>query len=137
LFREGEEYNLNQRQKVADFNRGTNMFNIQNELQAKLAGRNDDINLLKAANENEIRALAMKQAIDQNRGNLISGDLTNLFQTLGDIGWEANQGYWNNALINSGYYGTPNESMYDIAYGRRKAACGGKLSRKKKRGLTI
>ena len=34
LFREGEEYNLAQRQKVAEFNRATNMYNSEADLKA-------------------------------------------------------------------------------------------------------
>lgn len=133
LFREGDEYNLAQRQKVAEFNRGTNQYNSTLDMQAQEINARKNERLAAALLNNKYRSLAMKQAIDSQRDQNISLALTNLFNNLGDIGWEAKQGYWNNALINSGYYGTPNASMYDIAYG----ANGGKLKRKKKRGLTI
>ena len=134
LFREGDEYNLAQRQKVAEFNRGTNQYNSTLDMQAQEINARKNERLAAALLENKYRSLAMKQAIDNQRDQSISLALTNLFNNLGDIGWEAKQGYWNNALINSGIWGTPNASMYDIAYG---AAKGGKLNRKKKKGLTI
>jgi hypothetical protein len=133
LFREGDEYNLAQRQKVAEFNRGTNQYNSTLDMQAQEINARENERLAAALLGNKYKSLAMKQAIDNQRDQSISLALTNLFNNLGDIGWEAKQGYWNNALINSGYYGTPNASMYDIAYG----ANGGKLKRKKKKGLTI
>ena len=133
LFREGDEYNLAQRQKVAEFNRATNQYNSTLDMQAQEINARNNERLAAALLGNKYKSLAMKQAIDNQRDQSISLTLTNLFNNLGDIGWEAQQGYWNNALINSGIWGTPNASMYDIAYGAK----GGKLNRKKKKGLTI
>lgn len=134
LFREGDEYNRAQRERVAEFNRATNQYNSTLDMQAQEINARKNERLAAALLENKYRSLAMKQAIDSQRDQSISLALTDLFNNLGDIGWEAKQGYWNNALINSGIWGTPNASMYDIAYG---AAKGGKLNRKKKKGLTI
>jgi hypothetical protein len=138
LFREGEEYNLAQRQKVAEFNRGTNQYNSEADLKAQMFNNESKDKTFAKVLEAKKEALKMKQAIDQARNVAIMANATNLFQGLGDVGYEAEQRYWLNALANSDVFGTPNESMFDIAYGRRRrhAANGGKLNKRKK-GITI
>ena len=137
LFREGDEYNLAQRQKVAEFNRGTNQYNSEADLKAQMFNNESKDKAFAKVLAAKEEALKMKQAIDQARNASIMANATNLFQGLGDIGYEAEQRYWLNALANSDIFGTPNESMLDIAYGRRRhAANGGKLNKRKK-GITI
>lgn len=131
LFREGEEYNLAQRQKVADFNRGTNQYNSTLDMQAQEINARANMAKAEALLNNKYRVLGMKQAIDNQRDQNISLALTNLFNNIGGIGEDYTQKYWLNALINSGVFGTPNESMRNIT------ANGGKLNKKKKKGLTI
>lgn len=85
LFRQAEEYNLGQREKVATFNRATNMFNAENELKAQIANReNAKIRVDAAA-----RAAAIRDQVDARIGAARSANLTNLFNSLGDIGREA------------------------------------------------
>lgn len=97
LYRQGEEYNLAQRQKVADFNRGTNMFNSQEDLRAQM------INAQTAAQRASIiqNALTQAAALKLGEKNRIqearSLNLTNFFDNLGNIGWEA----VNRNMINS------------------------------------
>ncbi len=104
LYRQGEEYNLAQRQKVEEFNRGTDMFNSQEDLIAQ------QINSAIAAQ----RAQFLQQAItgkaaavlyEKNRlRQNLSTSLTNFFDNLGDYGWEA----YNRNMINGNkalYYG--------------------------------
>jgi hypothetical protein len=112
LFREGEEYNLAQRQKVAEFNRGTNQYNSEADLKAQIANAElmkDKANLSLAY---KAKALGMKQADDQAYQNALMDNLTGLFQGVGDIGWEA----VNRNMINSNlglYYGMkPNGELY-------------------------
>lgn len=135
LFREGEEYNLAQRQKVAEFNRATNQYNSQADLTAQQA--NARLNAAKAEMllNNKYRTTAMKQAIDDARANTIAANLSGLFDSLGGIGTEAQQKYWMNGLINSGWAYTPSEDML-AAWGYPRA-CGGKMNRRKKKGITI
>ena len=85
LSRQAEEYNLGQRERVATFNRGTNMFNAENNLKAQIANRENAKIKVDAA----VRAAAMRDAIDQRVGAAKSANLTNLFDSLGDIGREA------------------------------------------------
>lgn len=89
LYREGKEYNLAQRQKVADFNRGTNMANMEADLKAQMANAEMDrakTNLLLDA---KIKSLGMKQAGDAQWDANLATNLSGLFNNLGDIGWEA------------------------------------------------
>ena len=97
LYREGEEYNLAQRQKVADFNRGTNMANMEADLKAQMANAEMDrakTNLLLDA---KIKSLGMKQAGDAQWDANLATNLSGLFNNLGDIGWEA----MNRNMVNS------------------------------------
>lgn len=84
LAREAEEYNLNQRQKVSEFNRGTNMFNTESAMRVAQINKMND--------EYRMRA-KMAEAEMRNREDIISAqaksaNLTNLFNSLGDVGRE-------------------------------------------------
>lgn len=85
LFRQAEEYNLAQREKVAAFNRGTNMFNSEQGLKAAIANRERD----KARIDALVKAAALRDAVDSRVGAARSTNLTNFFNSLGDIGREA------------------------------------------------
>lgn len=85
LFRQAEEYNLAQREKVAAFNRGTNMFNSEQGLKAAIANRERD----KARIDALVKAAAIRDAVDSRVGAARSANLTNLFDSLGNIGREA------------------------------------------------
>jgi hypothetical protein len=85
LFRQAEEYNLGQREKVAKFNRETNTFNAENELKAQIANRENARVRVDAA----ARAAAIRDQVDARVGAARSANLTNLFNSLGDIGREA------------------------------------------------
>ena len=119
LYRAGEEYNLDQRQKVADFNRGTNMFNSEADLKAQMANaemERANANLLLDA---KMKALGLKQAEDQAWDTSLAANLTNLFDNIGNIGWEAA----NRNMINSNlglYYGIDgnNNLYYKSAYNK-------------------
>lgn len=96
MARQAEEYNLAQRQKVADFNRATNMFNSEGFLKAQQANQGASEVRMRAAQA----AAAMRDAIDQRVGAARSANLTNLFNNLGDIGWEE----FNRNMVNSSPY---------------------------------
>lgn len=84
LFRQAEEYNLNQRERVATFNRATNMFNSEQDLKAQ--------QLNQGAHEARIRAAAeaarLRDAAIARASAGRSANLTNLFNSIGDIGRE-------------------------------------------------
>lgn len=85
LYRQAEEYNLGQRQKVAEFNRGTNQFNAENDLKAQMANIDNNSNKVKAA----IAAAELKDKINARTSAAKSANLSNLFNSIGDIGREA------------------------------------------------
>lgn len=85
LARQAEEYNLANRLKTAEFNRGTNQFNSEMDLKAQMANnQNASIKLDVLA-----KAAAIRDAIDARIGAARSANLTNFFDNLGNIGWEA------------------------------------------------
>ena len=96
LARQAEEYNLAQKQKTAEFNRSTNMFNSEGLLKAQQANQGASEVRMRAAQA----AAALRDAIDQRVGAARSANLTNLFNNLGDIGWEE----FNRNMVNSSPY---------------------------------
>jgi len=81
-YRQGLEYNEAQRQKAAEFNRGTNQFNAQQYMQA--AAQNAQ-NRAQAANL-IASAAQMREAIDNAYGASQSANWTSLFNNLGNVG---------------------------------------------------
>lgn len=130
LARQAEEYNLAQRQQVETFNRATNQYNSEGALKADIANAE---NRLKTANlrmESTIAGAKMRQAAKDASDLARSTNLTNLFDSLGNIGWEE---YQRNAIESnpalSGYY---QSRTGNIGYNPRRAK-GGFLTIKKKR----
>lgn len=89
LARQAEEYNLNQREKVAAFNRGTNQFNSEMGLKAAMANQEARSRAKSARYTGVLQAMNMKDTVDARRAASKSANLTNLFNSLGDIGKEA------------------------------------------------
>ena len=85
LYRQAEEYNLNQRKAVEEFNRGTNTFNSEMALKAAMANQ--------AQSKNRADLLTKQVIMDAedklNREKAISANATSLFNSIGDIGNEA------------------------------------------------
>ena len=101
LAREAEEYNLNQRQKVEDFNRSTNMFNSEGSLKAQTANQANYERKLRAI----MAASEMRQQADMLSSQGKSANLTNFFDNIGNVGREAfsqNQVNWE---IDKGLHG--------------------------------
>lgn len=89
LYRKAEEYNQAQRQAVANFNRGTNQFNSESDFKAQAA--NAELNKAKAALlfDAAVKSNTLRQAEDQTTNTAKATNLTNLFENIGNIGWEA------------------------------------------------
>ena len=84
LARQAEEYNLNQRKEVEAFNRGTNQFNSEMLLKAAMAQQaNDKLRLQARTAQAQLRDQADARSSAGRAANL-----TNLFDSLGDIGRE-------------------------------------------------
>lgn len=105
LFRKAEEYNLEQRAKVADFNRATDMFNAQQELAVARANQAERRQADAAYAAGIAQAEALRQRAQQYSDTARSTNLTNFLQGLGDIGNENEQRNWLKTLYASGYFG--------------------------------
>jgi hypothetical protein len=80
-FRQGDLYNRNDALQVAEFNRGTNSTNSELDKAAQIYNSSNGLKLAVAEAE-------MREKIDNARAAAIAGNLTNLFQSIGNIGKE-------------------------------------------------
>lgn len=136
LARQAEEYNLAQRQKVEEFNRGTNITNSQGFLQADIANQKALAESRNYALKGTLAAAQMRAAERQKTESNKSLNLSNFLQSIGDIGWENEQKNWRNAMYLAGAFGGKANDDSEYLMGlRRKGSKGGKL--KKKKGLTL
>lgn len=125
LYRQADEYNLAQREKVANFNRGTNMANSEMGLKASIANRERDKAMIDAAT----KVGTMRESIDARIGAARNANLTNFLDNLGNIGRESATMNMINTLP-SLYYGIgPNMGV--LYKGARSK--GGFITIKKKR----
>ena len=135
LARQAEEYNLAQRQAVETFNRGTNMANAEMGLKAAMANQEAALKARSSRLSGVAQAMAVRDAVDARRGASMSANLTNFFNSLGDIGREEVMKAWineNPALyyaISTGGAGT----SYKGKKKEDKKAKGGYLTIKSKR----
>jgi hypothetical protein len=88
LARQAEEYNLAQRQKVAEFNRGTNMFNTEGMFKADTANQATKMQARSTLLQGTMQAERLRQAARQQLAAERSANLTNLFNNIGNIGRE-------------------------------------------------
>lgn len=88
LARQAEEYNLAQRQKVAEFNRGTNMFNTEGMFKADIANQAAKMQARSTLLLGTMQAERLRQAARQQLAAERSANLTNLFNNIGNIGRE-------------------------------------------------
>lgn len=88
LARQAEEYNLAQRQKVAEFNRGTNMFNTEGMFKADIANQAAKMQARSILLQGTMQAERLRQAARQQLAAERSANLTNLFNNIGNIGRE-------------------------------------------------
>lgn len=133
LYRQAEEYNAAQREKVATFNRGTNMFNSEGFLKADIANQEAAAKASAASLSGIAQGARLRESIDQARGASISANLTKLFDNLGNIGWEA----YNRNMLRSNkglYYGAGRNGWgYYKGKDEEGSAFGGPLTYKRKR----
>lgn len=88
LFRQAQEYNQQQRERVEGFNRQTNMYNSEGRFRADAANQQSR----QADNERRLRAASaaaqMRQSISNTDRARRDANITGLLQGLGDIGYE-------------------------------------------------
>lgn len=106
MARQAEDYNQALRERVAGFNRQTNMFNAQQDLQAQTANAQAimDINKMRLAQAEEVAKLS--QAARDSYNARRSNNLNSFINNLSSIGWEDTQ----REMINSN-----NALYYDLS----------------------
>lgn len=107
LTRQAEDYNMNLRQKVADFNRATDMFNSQQSMQAQNTNASFLDNATKLRLGQMESAAKMRQLARDSYNARRSNNLNMFVNNLGNLGWEA----VNRNMINSNpalYYALSN-----------------------------
>jgi len=120
--------NRQNEQQVAQFNRGTDQYNSQGLFNESVYNQRAGMQ----AGHYGLTAAQLRQAERQRRNAAISADLTNLFQGIGDIGWEnmnANMVNMNPAL----QYQINLRGNRNAGETTHKAKCGGMLTKKKSR----
>ena len=145
LARQAEEYNLAQRQSVEQFNRATNQANAEMNLKSALANQEAELKAKSARFNGIAQAMSMKDNIDARRGASISANLTNLFDSLGNIGIDTMNRNDRDMLIKAGVFGTLSEKPqgwsdkrwedYKKVINGEEYSKGGKL-KKRRGGLT-
>lgn len=145
LARQAEEYNLAQRQQVEQFNRGTNQMNSEMGLKAAMVNQEAALKSRSSRLSGIAQAMAMRDAIDARKGASMSANLTNLFDSLGNIGIDEMNRADRDMLIRAGVFGTLSEKPqgwsnkrwedYKKAISGNGYSKGGKL-KKRRGGLT-
>ena len=140
--RQANESNFNRGIQVETFNRGTNQYNSEAALKAAIANQEARMKASQLGLSGYSTAMQMKDAIDAQRNASISANLTNLFDSLGNIGIDAYNRKDRDMLLRAGVFGTLGEKPQEWSEKRwtdyKKALNGtgyrngGKL--KKKRG---
>ena len=128
LARQAEEYNQALKERVAEFNRGTDTFNSESSLKAQMANQQsmNNANKLRLAQAEEVARYrqAARDAYDTRRSNNLNNFITNL----GNIGTEEEFASWLDNLARRGVLLMDTEGNYT---GGPKAN-GGKLKRKRR-----
>lgn len=139
LLRQGELQDYERMLRREEFNRATNQQNTNWGLNTALANREYGLNLGNAR-------LKQAMATDESSNNMMAAKARNiegLAEGLGELGREKDAMAWRDMLLRAGVYGTQSEKpmgwsdeqWMDYIRNTRKAACGGKIKRRKK-GLT-
>lgn len=151
LFRQAEEYNLAQRQKVEEFNRATDMFNSEGTFKADQANQSAQLQARSSYLKGALAAAELRQKERQVSTAARSANLSNFINSLGDIGREnfsrnmivsdPSKYYWigpNGAIHYKGAYDSlsadeKKEVDKEIASKARSNANGGYLTIKKRK----
>ena len=140
--RQGEDTNWNRLMQTETFNRGTDQYNSEAALKAAMANQEAAMKASQLGLSGYTTAMKMKDEIDAQRNASISANLTNLFDSLGNIGIDAYNRKDRDMLLRAGVFGTLGEKPqgwsekrwtdYKKALNGTGYRNGGKL--KKKRG---
>ena len=117
LYRKAAEYNLEQRQKVADFNRATNMFNKEGAFKSDAANQSADLQARGLGFEGMLKGYAMKEQANLMSDQAKAANISGLLTSLGNIGYEnANRNMMNWGMVNGVW--APSQWKYDPLTGR-------------------
>ena len=138
LYRKALEYNDAQKQRVEEFNRGTDMYNANAANQVSVTNAQIANNNRQLRAQMKMDAARQRMAADAAWNQGIYGNVNGLFAGLGAWGKENAQHNMIADMAADGLFGTMSDKQnIGKSYIRKKkAACGGKISRKKK-GLTF
>lgn len=140
LFRKAQEYNDTQKQRVAEFNRGTDMYNANAFNQTSATNAQIQNNNRQFRAQMQMDAARQRMAADTAWNQGIYGNVQGLFKGLSDWGKENAQHNMIADMAADGLFGTMGDQNigrgYIVKREPKKAACGGKISRKRK-GLTF
>lgn len=136
LFRKSEEYNLEQRQKVEDFNRATNQANSQGELQADMANQQAYAKARDYTLKGTMASAEMRQKARMAAEAARSANLSGFLSALGDIGYENKAMNMIRRLAEAGYVplSEPVQNIYATPSARRKLTSNKRSTSNKKRG---
>ena len=129
LYRQAEEYNRAQYERTKEFNRRTNMFNAQMGLEADMANARYRQQAAQMGLSGLAQAANMREAIDARTGAARSANITNLLNSLGNIGRENFALNQINSDRSNRYGAKANGTSYYKGTGKAK---GGKIQRRKK-----
>ena len=109
--RQAEATNFARRAQVEEFNRGTNQYNSEAALKAAIANQQARLDASRLGLSGYTTAMQMKDAIDAQRARTLSANLTNLFESLGQIGeeqYDTNRLKWleRKGVLRSDYFDT-------------------------------
>lgn len=136
LYRKALEYNDAKRQKVAEFNRGTDMYNADaftktSATNAEIANRQRQFKA-----QMQMDAARQRMAADAAWNQGIYGNVSGLFKGISDLGRENAQHNMIADMAADGIFGImTSKSNTGKRVVTTKKACGGKI--KRKRGLTF
>lgn len=122
LARKAEEYNLEQRERVEGFNRGTNQFNSEARMRAAMANQSNREMQLRGVTE----AARMRGDAKARSAAARSANLSNFFDSIGDIGREE---FSRNMIESNPAYGYSIDRKGNVSYKGKK-----KDNKKKKGG---
>ena len=138
LYRKALEYNDAQRQRVVEFNRGTDMYNANAANQTSVTNAQIANNNRQLRAQMQMDAARQRMAADAAWNQSIYGNVNGLFAGLGAWGKENAQHNMIADMAADGLFGTMSDkqNIGKTYIRKKKAACGGKINRKKK-GLTF
>ena len=132
LFRKSEEYNLEQRQKIEDFNRATNQANSQGMLQADMANQQAYANARESNLRGILAAAEMRQKARLSAEAAKSANLSGLLQAIGDIGYENKSLNMIRALMEAGLVPVSDSirDLYATSSAKKRLTSNGKTNKK-------